>query len=87
MGEPRLTDLIGDIVALRILVQRLFALVAFGTGQNNAFLEAQRTELLSILPLWNISGNEADADIKARAEVCINEVFDQMRVTPPPAGQ
>lgn len=75
-----LTDLIGDIVALRIVAQRLYALFALAARADNKFLDQQRQELLDILGTWKIGGNTSEGAVKIRAETCINSLFDDVRI-------
>jgi hypothetical protein len=79
-----LTDLAGDIVALRIATQRLFAIIAAQLlEKGNAWLDSERVELLSILNRWSITSPDMiEAGIKARAEYRLNELFDQIRIGP-----
>jgi hypothetical protein len=80
-----LTDFAGDLVALQIVAQRVFALLALATGNDNTFLDQQRVSLLEVLGKWKVSGI-SDTMVKARAETCINKMFDEMRITPAPGG-
>jgi hypothetical protein len=42
--------------------------------------EQQRSELLYVLTRSNITSDTSEQDIKARAETCINSLFDEVRI-------
>jgi hypothetical protein len=77
-------DAIGDLVALRLLVQRLYGLLTIATKHDNSWLERQREEAIATVDTAHLETLliEDQREIRRRAEDTINAVFDGLRLQP-----
>jgi hypothetical protein len=77
-------EVISDLLALRLITQRLYARLALATRKDNAWLDAEREAILETLKSQNVAirGEPAKVSeqIKKRAEFTINLVFDSVRI-------
>jgi hypothetical protein len=73
-------EVVGDLVALRLMLQRLYGRVAQGLGQGDEFLDDEREAILATLAEFDLSGFPGIEIAKQRAEVQINSVFDSLRI-------
>jgi hypothetical protein len=76
-------DTIGDIIAIRTVVQQLYAAMAIQSGGGNAWLEQERGRIFEVLGVLKIEIDGVDASkvIRERAESTVNTIFDSVRVT------
>jgi hypothetical protein len=78
-------DILGDLLALRLLVQRLYGRVALATGGGNTLLERERQAILNDLTNQTVECPGIDPEaVRKRAEAMVDIIFDGMRVTVPP---
>lgn len=82
------TQLIADIIALRVVLQQAIGAISLLAGPNNNFLQAMRDGALEALTKNEIQAPGIDIDqLRARAEFSIDVIFDSLDVTHSPKSQ
>jgi hypothetical protein len=80
-------EVLADVLAVRLIVQRLYARFALAANKDNAWLDGERAALLEDLKSHRIEitgvPRELTDQLQDRAEAVINQVFDNVRIQRP----